>query len=89
MLKHPKIGTNYFLGIFLNLKILFSAFLQNDGFSPLGLTVTNELDIQLEVLRWLLYLSHELHYLSHKGYEVASIKVAEIGKILGGLYKSI
>ncbi|MCL2765908.1 MAG: hypothetical protein FWD40_11630, partial [Treponema sp.] len=40
MLKHPKIGTNYFLGIFLNLKILFSAFLQNDGFSPLGLTVT-------------------------------------------------
>jgi four helix bundle protein len=51
--------------------------------------VLNELDIQLEILRWLLQLSHELHYLSHKGYEVASIKVAEIGRILGGLYKSI
>lgn len=51
--------------------------------------VLNELDIELEILRWLLLLSNDLHYLSYKSYEVSSLKVAEIGRILGGLYKSI
>lgn len=46
-----------------------------------------EIDTQLEFLRWLLRHSYRRKYLSHQSYETAGKKVAEIGRIVGGLLK--
>lgn len=46
-----------------------------------------EIDTQLEYLRWVLRYSHRRKYLSHHSYETAGKKVAEIGRIIGGLLK--
>lgn len=46
-----------------------------------------EIDMQLEMLRWLIRHSHRRKYLSHRCYETAAKKVDELGRIIGGLLK--
>lgn len=46
-----------------------------------------ELDIELEMLRYLVRHAHASRYLSNRRLQLVSEKVAEIGKILGGLMK--
>ena len=46
-----------------------------------------EIDTQLEMLRWMIRHSHRRKYLSHQCYETAAKKVAELGRIVGGLIK--
>jgi len=46
-----------------------------------------EIDVQLEMLRWLIRHSHRRKYLSHRSYETAARMVNEIGRIVGGLIK--
>lgn len=45
-------------------------------------------DVELDMLRWLIRHSHKRRYLSTKKYEYASKLLTEIGKILGGTIKS-
>ena len=45
--------------------------------------------VKLEELRLLIRFAHEREYLSHKKYELASKKVNEIGRLLGGWLKSL
>ena len=47
------------------------------------------LDVEILKLRAYLRLSHTLHFLPTKKYEVWSGKVVEIGKMLGGWLKSV
>lgn len=47
------------------------------------------LDVEIMKLRAYLRLSHTLHFLPTKKYEVWSGKVVEIGKMLGGWLKSV
>jgi four helix bundle protein len=46
-----------------------------------------EADTELQVVKMLIRLAHDLRYIPTKKYEVISIKLTEIGKILGGLIK--
>ena len=46
-----------------------------------------EIDIQLEMLRWMIRHSHRRKYLSHRSYETAARMVDELGRIVGGLLK--
>lgn len=48
-----------------------------------------EIDTQLEMLRWYLRHSYKRKYLSNHSYETAAKKVAEIGRIVGGLIKGV
>lgn len=48
-----------------------------------------EIDVQIEVLRWLIRHGYKRKYLSHKSYENAGKKVNEIGRIIGGLIKGV
>ena len=48
-----------------------------------------ELDMQLEMLRWFIRHSYKRKYLSSGSYEVASKKLDEIGRIIGGLIKRV
>ncbi|MBT6757603.1 MAG: diversity-generating retroelement protein Avd, partial [Candidatus Jacksonbacteria bacterium] len=48
-----------------------------------------ETNLCLEQLRFLIRLSHDLKFLSHKKYGIMSEKVNEIGKMTGGWLKKI
>ena len=52
------------------------------------LPILQEADLQLEALRILVRLSHRLTFLPHKGYEVLSRELTEIGRMLGGWIKA-
>jgi four helix bundle protein len=45
------------------------------------------IDLSMEKLRVLLRMCHDLAYLDHKGYEYASRKINEAGKMVGGWRK--
>lgn len=47
-----------------------------------------ELDIELEMLRFLVRRAHQARHLSAGRYQLASVKLGEIGKIVGGLIKT-
>lgn len=44
-------------------------------------------DLNMEKLRLLLRMCHDMEYLDHKGYEFASKKINEAGKMVGGWRK--
>lgn len=46
-------------------------------------------DAELDLLKHLVELGYELHYLSKTGHQVCMIQLAEIGKMLGGWIGSI
>lgn len=46
-----------------------------------------EVDVELEVLKWMIRHTHARKYLSPRSYETAARKVAEMGRITGGLIK--
>ncbi|WP_304225405.1 diversity-generating retroelement protein Avd [Gracilinema caldarium] len=48
-----------------------------------------EIDVQLEMLRWLIRHSYRRKYLSHQCYETAARMVDELGRIVGGLLKGV
>ena len=48
-----------------------------------------KINLELEKLRFLIRLSHDLKYFTHERYGVISGKVEEIGKILGGWKKKL
>lgn len=48
-----------------------------------------EFDVELTKLKAYLRLSHELHFLPPKKYEVWSDQLVEIGKMLGGWIKAV
>lgn len=52
------------------------------------LAVLREADLHLETVRILVRLAHRLTFLSHKGYEVISKELTEIGRMLGGWIKA-
>ena len=47
-----------------------------------------EIDVSLGVLRYKIRLAKDLNFISIKKYGIISKKMAEVGKILGGLIKS-
>ncbi len=47
-------------------------------------TTMQDADIQLDLLRHLIRLGHDLRFMSPKKYEVLSCMTTEIGKMLGG-----
>ena len=49
--------------------------------------VLRRIDLSMEKLRVLLRMCHDLEYLDHKGYEFASKKINEAGKMVGGWRK--
>jgi four helix bundle protein len=49
----------------------------------------HEVDVRIEEVKFLLRLSHDRKYLSHKSYEHSGRLVAEIGRLLGGWIKSV
>ncbi len=46
-------------------------------------------DVLIEELRFLLRMTHDRKYLSHKSYEHSSTLIGEIGRLLGGWIKSV
>ncbi len=46
-----------------------------------------QIDVNMEKLRILLRMCHDLAYLDHKGYEFASKQINEAGKMVGGWRK--
>ena len=48
-----------------------------------------ETDVLIEELKMLIRLAHDLRYIAPKQYGVICGKIAEIGKLLGGLIKSV
>lgn len=49
--------------------------------------ILRQIDLSMEKLRVLLRMCHDLTYLDHKGYEFASKKINEAGKMVGGWRK--
>lgn len=49
--------------------------------------ILTKLNLQIEKLRFLLRMAHEMQYLSHKHYQHAAQQINEIGKMLGGWIK--
>jgi hypothetical protein len=47
-----------------------------------------DMDVELEMLRFLVRHAHQRRYLGSKGYHNASRMLAEIGKILGGMFRA-
>ena len=47
-----------------------------------------ELDLELEMLRFLVRSAHHQRYLSTRRYEIVARMLSEIGKIVGGLFKT-
>lgn len=47
-----------------------------------------ELDLELEMLRFLVRYAHRRRYLSVKRYELTAQRLSEIGKIVGGLFRA-
>ncbi|NMH83254.1 diversity-generating retroelement protein Avd [Heyndrickxia coagulans] len=52
-------------------------------------TTFQDIDIELEYLRYLIRLAMELGFLPFKKYEIWSKKINEIGRMLGGWIKSM
>jgi len=50
-------------------------------------TILRRIDLDLEKLRVLLRICHDLRYLDGKGYEFASRQINEAGKMIGGWRK--
>lgn len=50
-------------------------------------TILRRVDLDLERLRVLLRMCHDLRYLDSKGYEFASRQINEAGKMIGGWRK--
>lgn len=50
--------------------------------------VLKRIDLSMEKLRILLRMCHDLEYLDHRGYEFASKRINEAGKMAGGWRKS-
>ncbi len=48
-----------------------------------------EVNLRLEQLRFLIRLSHDLKFLSHRTYGIMSEKLNEIGKMCGGWLKTL
>jgi len=49
--------------------------------------VLRRIDLSMEKIRVLLRMCHDLQFLDHKGYEFASRKINEAGKMVGGWRK--
>jgi hypothetical protein len=49
--------------------------------------ILRRIDLNMEKLRVLLRMCHDLKYLDHSGYEFASRKINEAGKMVGGWRK--
>jgi len=49
--------------------------------------ILRRIDLGMEKLRVLLRMCHDMEYLDHKGYEFASRKINEAGKMVGGWRK--
>lgn len=47
-----------------------------------------DIDIELDMLRFLIRHAHQRRYLSNRRYQYAAALVAEIGKIVGGLFRA-
>lgn len=52
-------------------------------------TTLQDIDIELDHLRYLIRLGHDLGFLPFKKYEIWSKRLDELGKMLGGWMKSI
>lgn len=52
-------------------------------------TTARDLDIEMDLLRHLYRLCFSLRYINVDRYEAVSIKLSEIGRMVGGLIKSI
>lgn len=51
--------------------------------------VLKKANLKLEKLRFLIRVSMDMHYLNIKGYEFASKKIDEIGRMVGGWIRSM
>lgn len=51
-------------------------------------TTLQDLDIEVEILRGLVRKAHRLRYINHKKYETWARQIDEIGRMLGGWFKS-
>ena len=49
--------------------------------------ILHKIDLNMEKLQVILRICHDLKYLDHKGYELASKKIHEAGKMVGGWRK--
>jgi hypothetical protein len=49
--------------------------------------VLRRIDLNMEKLRVLLRMCHDMQYLDHKGYEFAAKKINESGNMVGGWRK--
>ncbi len=47
-----------------------------------------EVDLELEMLRFLVRQAHQAKYLSSRRYQLVAMRLSEIGKIVGGLFKA-
>ncbi|MFH1491494.1 MAG: diversity-generating retroelement protein Avd [Pseudomonadota bacterium] len=56
-------------------------------YSGKKMDVLRRIDLDMEKLQVLLRICHDLEYLDHKGYEFASRKINEAGKMVGGWRK--
>ena len=52
-------------------------------------TTLEDLDIKIEVLRSLVREAHELKYMDTHKYEVLSLKISEVGKMVGAWMKRV
>lgn len=52
-------------------------------------TTLQDIDIELDTLRYFIRLGNDLGFLPFKQYEIWSRKLNEIGRMLGGWFKSI
>ncbi|KYD24628.1 MULTISPECIES: diversity-generating retroelement protein Avd [Anoxybacillaceae] len=52
-------------------------------------TTLQDIDIELDHLRYLIRLGHELGFLPFKKYEIWSKRLDELGRMLGGWMKSL
>jgi len=56
-------------------------------YSKKKMDILRRIDLGMEKLRVLLRMCHDMEYLDHKGYEFASRKINEAGKMVGGWRK--
>lgn len=56
-------------------------------YSRCKLDMLRHIDLNMEKLRVLLRMSYDLRYLDHNGYEFASRKLSEAGRMVGGWRK--
>lgn len=52
-------------------------------------TTLNQIDVELDVLRSQIRMAHEFKYLAFDKYKRLAESLTEVGRILGGLHKSI